>query len=458
MFLEKGGKMKKIVIGFLVVVFTVSMVFIGVGCKGEAAPAEEEVAEEEVAEEEAPAEEEVAEEVAPAGKLVFYHYWSAGSWLEGIDTLLDIFESEYPGVKLYRNALEHEAFKTSIGVSLAGGNPPDAFSYWCGAKTQFFADRDLLMDLTSVWDSEGFDQLFPQETKEAASTYNGKVYSVPVSQFPVMMWYNKHVFDKYNIEPPATWDEFLNVCETLKSNGVVPITLGSKFNWPSQYWFDYLLTRTAGGEFRAGLMQGNESYTDPKVLNALELWKELLDKGYFVEDPASYDWSDALGQMVREEAAMNLMGGWASGSLILDMDQKPVEDYDFFEFPVIDPNIEKVVVGTYDGIVVSKDATNVENVKLLLKVLASTEAQGQFSQIVGCLAPNTQVSKDIYNEIDQKEIVAIEGVPWHHGYDLATDPAVSDVGLIAFANFLANPADYENIFAEVEKAANEVYK
>jgi multiple sugar transport system substrate-binding protein/raffinose/stachyose/melibiose transport system substrate-binding protein len=427
------------------------------GCKP-AAPITKETAAETTAttaaeETKAPA----TEEAAPGGKLVFYHYWSAGSWLEGINTLLDAFERQYPEVKLYRNALEHEAFKTSIGVSLAGGNPPDAFSYWCGARTQFFVDRDLLMDLTSVWDSEGFDQLFSPETKLAAATYNGKIYSVPVSQFPVMMWYNKHVFEKYNIQPPKTWDEFLTVCETLKSNGVAPISLGSKFRWPAQYWFDYLLTRTAGGEFRAGLMQGKGSYTDPKVLKALELWKELLDKGYFIKDPAAYDWSDALGQMVRGEAAMNLMGGWASGSLILDMKQKPVEDYDFFEFPIIDPNVEKVVVGTYDGIVVSKDAANFDNAKLLLKVLASAEAQGPFAQIVGCIAPNVTVS-DIYNDIDKKEIAAIKGVPWYHGYDLATDPAVADAGLTSFANFLASPAKYKEIMAEVDAAAKEVFK
>jgi multiple sugar transport system substrate-binding protein/raffinose/stachyose/melibiose transport system substrate-binding protein len=398
-----------------------------------------------------------AQEKTPSGKLVFYHYWSAGSWLKGINTLLDVFEKNYPGVKLYRNALEHEAFKTTIGISLAGGNPPDVFSYWSGAKTKFFADRDLLMDLTSVWDSEGFDELFTAETKLGAATYNGKIYSIPISQFPVMMWYNKHIFDKYNIKPPTTWDEFLNVCETLKSKGVTPISLGSKFRWPAQYWFDYLIIRTAGGEFRERLMQGKESYTDPKVLKALELWKGLLDKGYFVKDPAAFDWSEALGQLVRGEAAMNLMGGWASGSLILDMKQKPVEDYDFFMFPTIDPNVENGVVGTYDGIVVSKDAANFENAKLLLKVIASADAQGPFAKTVGCLAPNVTVSQDIYNEIDKKEIAAIEGVPWHHGYDLATEPAVSDVGLTSFANFLANPAKYKDIMAEVDAAAKEVF-
>ena len=173
--------MKKLLLWLMVVTVVVSMVaaFSLAGCKTtttETTAAVTTAATETTAaaeETEVSATEEVA---APSGKLVVYHYWSAGSWLEGINKLLDVFETQYPEVVLSRSALEHEAFKTSVGVSLAGGNPPDAFSYWCGAKTQFFADRDLLMDLTSVWDSEGFDQLFSPETKLGAATYNSKIY------------------------------------------------------------------------------------------------------------------------------------------------------------------------------------------------------------------------------------------------------------------------------------------
>ena len=55
-------------------------------------------------------------------------------------------------------------------------------------------------------------------------------------------------------------------CKTLKGAGVKPFALGSKNRWPAQFWFDYILLRTAGPEYRAKLMAGEASYTDPEVM------------------------------------------------------------------------------------------------------------------------------------------------------------------------------------------------
>ena len=57
----------------------------------------------------------------------------------------------------------------------------------------------------------------------------------------------------------------------------MPISLGSMNRWPAQFWFDYLLLRTAGPEYRAKLMAGEAAYTDPEVVRAMELWAELAN-------------------------------------------------------------------------------------------------------------------------------------------------------------------------------------
>ena len=72
--------------------------------------------------------------------------------------------------------------------------------------------------------------------------------------------------------------------KTLKEQGVTPIALGSISKWPAQFWFDYLLLRTAGPEYRAQLMAGEASYTDPEVVRAMELWAELAALDCFTED------------------------------------------------------------------------------------------------------------------------------------------------------------------------------
>ena len=92
---------------------------------------------------------------------------------------------------------------------------------------------------------------------------------------------------------PTTWDELKATCETFKGLGIAPFALGSMNRWPAQFWFDYILLRTAGPEYRAKLMSGEAKYTDPEVVRTLELWAELVNAGCFNEDPNGIDWTDA---------------------------------------------------------------------------------------------------------------------------------------------------------------------
>ncbi|MBU4480555.1 hypothetical protein KKG48_03910, partial [Patescibacteria group bacterium] len=65
--------MKKTFFWLIIIIFTLSLTLIGVGCKEEAAPAEE-VTEEEAA----PAEEETAEATEPV-TIQFWHNYDAGA-------------------------------------------------------------------------------------------------------------------------------------------------------------------------------------------------------------------------------------------------------------------------------------------------------------------------------------------------------------------------------------------
>ena len=168
------------------------------------------------------------------------------------------------------------------------------------------------------------------------------------------MFYNPKVMADAGItELPKTWDEFMAMAEKLKAAGITPFALGSKNRWPAQFWFDYLLLRTAGPEYRAKLMAGEASYTDPEVDGVMELWKELVDNGYFVANANAYDWTDAADQVANGEAAMTLMGTWITGYWNGNK-LKPGEDYDFFPFPTIDGGHAQRSVGPVDGLVMTE--------------------------------------------------------------------------------------------------------
>jgi len=389
-------------------------------------------------------------------KVTFFHYFS-GTLSGGMKDLVKTFNEENPQYNMVQTPVEHEAFKTSIMVMLSGGNPPDLFSYWAGARVQFIVDADRLEPIDDVYEKYGVSKLF-SEAVNSAATYNGHKYFLPLTQHYVAFFYNKAVFKKAGIsEVPKTWDEFLGACEKIKNIGVAPIALGSKARWPAQFWFDYPLLRTAGPEYRAKLMAGEVSYTDPEVVKAFEMWKDVIDKGYFYPNANAYDYAEASVLVGTGEAGMTLMGSW-----IMQLDDQigwaPGDDYDFFPFPIVDSSVPDCAVGPFDGVVVAKDARNVEAAKMALVAMAQKEPMMAFNTGTGALAPNSNVPETMYNVLQLKIKEYCGVVPnWAFNYDLATPPPVADVGLDAFTKFIDSPEDYMNVLKDAEKGARSAW-
>jgi multiple sugar transport system substrate-binding protein/raffinose/stachyose/melibiose transport system substrate-binding protein len=395
--------------------------------------------------------------VFAAEEVTFMHYFS-GTLAGGVDDLVSTFNAENPQYNLKDTPLDHEAFKTSIRVMLSGGNPPDLFSYWAGARIQFIVDADRLEPIDDVFEKNDLDSLFSEAVINGCTYDDGKKYSLPLTVHYAAFFYNKAVFEKAGVTPPKTWEEFLTVCEKLKAAGVVPIALGSRERWPAQFWLDYPLLRTAGPEYRAKLMAGEASYTDPEVVKAFELWKNLLDKGYFNENPNAYVWDEASVMVGTGEAAMTLMGTW-----FMQLDEqigwKAGEDYDFFPFPVVDAGVADCAVGPMDAVVLAKEAAAKEAAKVVLAKLAEVGPQTAFNIGTGALAPNKNVPDTTYNALQLKVKALLATIPnWAFNYDLATPPPVADVGLDAFAKFVDSPGDYMKILEETEAGAKAAFE
>jgi multiple sugar transport system substrate-binding protein/raffinose/stachyose/melibiose transport system substrate-binding protein len=294
---------------------------------------------------------------------------------------------------------------------------------------------------------------------DSATLYNGKRYLVPFNYHYAGMFYNTKVMaDAGMTAPPATWDDFLALCETLKGKGIAPIALGSKNRWPAQFWFDYLLLRTAGPDYRAKLMAGEAKYSDPEVAAALAMWKDLFDKGYFVENANADDWTDASDKVARGEAAMTLMGTWITGywngnGLV------PGQDYDFFEFPKVADGVPNAAVGPVDGLVIAGNAANAAGAEQFLSFMVSdVGVQAAWANAQGALSANVNVDPASYNVVMQKAAATVAAAEaFAFNYDLATPPPVAEVGLSMFTRFIDDPSQAETILAQVATDAEAAF-
>ncbi|HET7714240.1 MAG TPA: extracellular solute-binding protein [Bauldia sp.] len=387
------------------------------------------------------------------------HYFTGELGQKGITEIFAEFKDK-TGLTVADSPIGHEDFKTGILVRAAGNSLPDVFSYWAGARTQFVVDAGNIMPIDDLWSADKLDDVVAKSVADGATLYNGKRYLVPFGYHYAGMFYNPKVMADAGITTmPKTWDDLLAACKSLRDKGVDPIALGSKNRWPAQFWFDYLLLRTAGPDYRAKLMAGTASYTDPEVKTAMGLWKDLVDANCFAANSNANDWTDASDQVARGDAAMTLMGTWITGYWN-GQGLQPGTDYDFFEFPVIADGVPNAVVGPVDGWLIAANAKNPDGARKLVSWLASDPAvQAKWAQIQGALSPNVKVDASTYTPVMQRALAAVNNADaFAFNYDLATPPPVAEVGLNMFAEFMNDSSDIDALMEKTQTAAADAFK
>ena len=392
-------------------------------------------------------------EVSNKENVMFLHYFT-GSFSQGIDELSEVINKKQKNINLVTTPLEHEEFKVSIRIQLETKNPPDLFSYWAGARTQYLVERDKVSPINDLFNA-GLNASDFDESVLNACSYNNKIYMLPLTRHFVGFFYNKRLFDEFNLTTPRNWDELLVIAETFQKNNIVPFALGAQNRWPAQFWFDYLLLRTAGYEYRQKLMNKKTEYTDDEVINVMEIWKNLIDKSYFNWDYNLLKWDDAAETLVKNESAMTLMGTWAI-PYMKQQEMTPDVDYGFFPFPQMNNTIKDVSLGPIDGILLSKGSKNHELSKEILYYLAQPETQQTFNISSGAIAPHREVKDDKYSPIQlQIKKLIQKSAYWAFNYDLATEPSTSETGLDFFMKFMESSENYKSLLNDLQNEVSQ---
>lgn len=390
-------------------------------------------------------------------QVLFNHYFS-GSLVGGIDTMVGRLNADSPDFKVNAVPIDHEAYKLLVPEMLKSGKPADMYSYWAGARTQ--AVSPYLQPLDDLWEAQGLDAVFPAFITETACTYDGHQYLIPITQHYVGLVCNKSVFNELGIAMPENWEQLLAACEKLKGAGITPIALGSKDRWPAQFWFDYIQVRTQPLDFREALMTGKASYTDPRVVHIFEIWKDLVDRGYFNADANETTWDTGAGDRVYNgDAGMTLMGTWIVGYYQDKPDPWVLgEDYEIIPFPVIDPEIPGCSIGPIDGIMIPVNAHNREEAKRVVAYFAEKETQKAMSSGSGAFAPSLEVEDAFYTVAQQALLKTIRNTPgWAFAFDLATPPEAAEIGLNTFVDFMEFPEAYRYLLEETQRQMVEAF-
>lgn len=230
-------------------------------------------------------------------------------------TIKEFNESNEFNVEIVPEWYETEQYKTKLATLMTQDQAPDVFFTYEASYIKNFVDAGKILPITEEldadpeWKNKFYDGIF------TPLTFDGEIYGMPITQDSCMIYYNKATFEKYNLTPPETWDDFIKIVKTLKDAGELPMSMGSQDAWVMGNLMLQLIGGVGGHEVYDDLIAGKIDWTDPRFAEAGELVKVLNDLGTFQDGYLGISYDEGRDTFTNGTAAMTQQGTWETANI-----------------------------------------------------------------------------------------------------------------------------------------------
>lgn len=241
--------------------------------------------------------------------------WTGVNEAAELQIILDKINAENTDFEIVHQPFPSD-YITQVKTQIAGGSTADL--YWIGNEDLALASEGVFMPLTDC-----VKDAAPQTAGDVNDYYpdiistamqDGVLYGLPWIAQPVVVYYNKSLFDAAGIEYPKagwTWDDFMTTAKALTqdtdSDGKIDQWGFTANGWPPPQMFVW----QAGGE-----VIGDDLTSSPiDSPEAIDAWNYYLQLTYNPEVSPSSDTIKEQGfdQMFRAGKIGMFMGGAADG-------------------------------------------------------------------------------------------------------------------------------------------------
>ncbi len=239
--------------------------------------------------------------------------------------IIDAFEADNPGIKIEKVLMTGDSRPQFLKTMLSAGNMPD-----------------INIDPVDLASTEGVYAEVPEELlakfeDSAVVSFNGVKNLVPAYKaYRTQVFYNKHQFEDAGItEVPTTWDEFIEVCDTLQEAGYTPLMgVGAADIWATAfgYWTCVVNSElyTAYPNFNEDILSGELSWENDVLIDTLKSWQTLTP--YYHKGSMSFSNTQATSEFLSGSAAMFMDGAWST-TTIDNSDEYSADDFGTFMMP-----------------------------------------------------------------------------------------------------------------------------
>lgn len=284
-------------------------------------------------------------------------YWENGYGRAWMDHAVEKFTEKYPNVTF--DITSSPVIRDLISTKMAAKNDDDMFDIispsFNGDEGTIAQKAGLFEDMTDLWERDVPDapglklkDAVLDNTMEYAQKIDGKFYQIPMGAYALGLFYDKAFFkEKGWNENPKNYDEFLALMETIKNDGIAPITYPGVYATYINFAFlikQFELADKAGNieQYTKDFRQGINMYSAPEVKEYWTRMYEMGKKGYFVEGAAALNHTQSQMQLLQHKAALASTGDWVENEM---KDAIPEGfEWGFMAIPFVDVTQNKVWV------------------------------------------------------------------------------------------------------------------
>lgn len=345
--------------------------------------------------------------------------WTNTGSIDALKAFNEKFMERYPDVVVELTDVDTNQYATLYRTRLQAGDV-DIVSQ-IGTESPFVLEQvDWAPSEMPEWQSSCEAGVFADLTNEpwvanyttgaTAGTYKDKVYAIATGANVVNgVFYNKQIFADLGLQAPQTWAEFETVCNTLKENGIAPLTVGMADGWPYQMVMADMIVGTVENDYDAfarQLWEGERTFTDEQ---SLEIYRRIdFVNQNFEEGYQSVDYTSAIGRFVAGKSAMLADGSWSAVSM-------GDAEFEIGYFPMPATNAEDTrFEGKFDlYLSVVEDSPNKEAAMNWMAMFSEQENYAEFANITG-FVPTMDVQVD--NAFTNELIAQLDELPLVYEY------------------------------------------
>ncbi|MEU7470090.1 sugar ABC transporter substrate-binding protein [Streptomyces sp. NPDC044984] len=288
---------------------------------------------------------------ARTGTTTRITFWSA---LRGSQEVVDAFNRTHRTVRVEFQQIPSggQGGYAKLSNAARAGNAPDVATIEY-PQVPGYAIDGVARDITDLVGERLRRKLLPQAL--GLTTFEGRVFSVPLDVEPMVMHYRADLFDRYGLRVARTWDEYAEQAATVRREApdrrlvLFPtdgMTQFAAYAWQAgARWFD-----TSRGAW-------NVSLADAPSRKVADYWQRLIDREDVFVNAVESRQSDA--QIGGGLVLTRLSGAWDAGA---QMNARPGQKGQWRIAPLPQWDTGSPSVGTHGGstFAVTKDSRHPE--------------------------------------------------------------------------------------------------